>query len=338
MVDVDVTIKIPALDKLLDIAASGIGSVAGPMLAPWAARRAAETKRIESQAEGDSLLTIAIAQSEARAALVGQTGQTRGALTITSEQIAQRLDFQEQKRQSNIAAVVNEAAEDLGTEEVGDHELDHDWIARFFGYVQDVSSAEVRKLWAKILAGEVRSPGAVSIRTLSILRNMSRDEALLFAEAMQYRINDFILQKACLKLSQKLTQHHFLFLFEELGLFYSTVNVRPASSIATGREGKTTLMTADLLLFVAGPKNRIIIKDADMVRLKPMGLELAAVCEVKSNPEFVRSFAQHLEKKACALHMTPILERTEEGVKYDQNAIRPVSPQRSGLLDSLQHL
>ena len=30
----DVNIKVPALEKLLDYAASGIGSVAGPMLAP----------------------------------------------------------------------------------------------------------------------------------------------------------------------------------------------------------------------------------------------------------------------------------------------------------------
>ena len=32
---VDVNLKVPALEKLVDYAASGIGAVAGPMLAPW---------------------------------------------------------------------------------------------------------------------------------------------------------------------------------------------------------------------------------------------------------------------------------------------------------------
>ena len=39
---VDVNVKVPALEKLLDYTASGIGAVAGPMLAPWKARKEAE--------------------------------------------------------------------------------------------------------------------------------------------------------------------------------------------------------------------------------------------------------------------------------------------------------
>ena len=35
----DFNLKVPAVDKLLDYTASGIGAVAGPMLAPWRARR-----------------------------------------------------------------------------------------------------------------------------------------------------------------------------------------------------------------------------------------------------------------------------------------------------------
>lgn len=38
-IHMDVTIKVPALEKLLDYAASGIGSVAGPMLASLKAGR-----------------------------------------------------------------------------------------------------------------------------------------------------------------------------------------------------------------------------------------------------------------------------------------------------------
>ena len=59
-----------ALGKLLDYTASGIGAVAGPMLAPWQARREADALRITTQGKADSLHIIAAAQSEARNMLV----------------------------------------------------------------------------------------------------------------------------------------------------------------------------------------------------------------------------------------------------------------------------
>ena len=43
---VDVNIEVPALEKLADYAASGIGAVAGRMLAPCKARKEAEARLI----------------------------------------------------------------------------------------------------------------------------------------------------------------------------------------------------------------------------------------------------------------------------------------------------
>ena len=99
-----------------------------------------------------------------------------------AETVAQRIRFQEEKRQRNIGAVVGQAAAELEGKEVQDHEPDHDWTARFFNEVQDVSSEEMQVLWARILAGEVERPGNTSIQTLSILRNMARRDAELFVK------------------------------------------------------------------------------------------------------------------------------------------------------------
>ena len=70
MADVNITVKVPGLEKLLDYTASGIGAVAGPMLAPWQARQRAEAKLIEANTDVASLRTIANAQAEARQILV----------------------------------------------------------------------------------------------------------------------------------------------------------------------------------------------------------------------------------------------------------------------------
>ena len=170
---------IKALEKLLDYTASGIGAVAGPMFASWRARQEADARRIAAQGDADALLIIAAAQSEARAILTSTASDAHVELDI-AESVRQRIQFQEEKRHRNIGSVVGKAKEQLGDREVPDQEPDHDWTARFFNYIQDVSSAEMQSLWAKVLAGEIEQPGSVSIRALSILRNLDQPTAQLF--------------------------------------------------------------------------------------------------------------------------------------------------------------
>ena len=180
----------PAIEKLLDYTVSGIGSVAGSMLGPWKAGREAkakqitakgevETQRILAEGHSGALQVIAEAQSNARAILISPGSTVYGELDI-AHTVSQRIQFQEEKRQRNIEMVVRLAASELGDKEVPDSETDHDWTARFFGDVQDVSSEEMQSLWAKVLAGEVERPGSMSIKTLSVLRNLDQTTASLF--------------------------------------------------------------------------------------------------------------------------------------------------------------
>ena len=172
-------LEIPAIEKLLDIAASGIGSVAGPMLAPWQAKKEAEAKKILATGNADILKIQAAAQLEARNLLVSSDTRVTGELEIT-DTVNQRIAFQEQKRQANIHSVVEQAAGQLGNKKVPDSDVDHDWTARFFNEVQDVSSEEMRSLWARVLAGEIERSGSTSVRTLSVLKDLDQNMAHLF--------------------------------------------------------------------------------------------------------------------------------------------------------------
>ena len=191
---VDVNLKVPALEKLVDYTTSGIGAVAGPMLKPWKARKEAEARLIEARADADSLKLIADAQAEARHSLASPAQAGHGVLEIDRDGIRQRIEFQEAKRQANIASVIRGAAADLGDNEVPDHEPDPDWTARFFEGVQDVSSEDMRNIWVKILSGEVEEPGRTSLRTLSILKDMSQRAAEAFSSLIEYHISEFIFE------------------------------------------------------------------------------------------------------------------------------------------------
>ena len=176
---VDVNLNVPALEKLLDYTASGIGSVAGSMLASWKARQEVQAQLIAAKGDADALLIQAEAQSRAREILVSSNTDITGEIDITNT-VNQRILFQEQNRQVNIESVVRQAARQLGSNTVANSEPDHNWTARFFNDVQDVSSHEMQSLWARILAGEVNQAGSTSIRTLAVLKNLDQATASLF--------------------------------------------------------------------------------------------------------------------------------------------------------------
>ena len=130
------------------------------------------TWEIPDKWEGQDAKVLVIqaeAQSKAREILVSQDTEVTGELDITNN-VNQRILFQEQKRQYNIETVVRKAASHLGDKSVENNEPDHDWTARFFNDIQDVSSGEMQNLWAKVLAGEVERAGSTSIRTLGVLK------------------------------------------------------------------------------------------------------------------------------------------------------------------------
>ena len=325
MAELNITVKVPGLEKLLDVAASGIGAIAGPLLVPWIAKQQGRMRRIDAMAQADSLRTIAQAQADARRALVPKDAAT-GTLEMAQDQITQRLEFQERKRQQNIVSVVRQAADEISDEEVPDHEPDHDWTARFFEYVQDVSEENIRGLWAKILAREIKSPGGVSVRTLSILRNMSRREAELFMEAMRYRIDDWILPKLCTQSSDVLTPNDFHYVFVDIGLFYSTIAERPPRRMSLDKDGVGHLVTAKHILFLRGLPNRGIDEDGNKAVLKPAATELARICDVTIDQAYLRRIAKQLSTKNCTLQIAPIERITPDGYQFDHGKVRTVEP------------
>lgn len=177
--DLNVTLRVPGLEKLVDYTASGIGSVAGSMLAPYRARQDAKAKAILSEGRAHALTTEAEAMSRAMSHFRTPDTSTQGEIAF-QEQIDARLLFQEEKRQRNIEDVVHRSAEHLQDKEVPNEEPDHDWVSRFFGNVQDVSGSQMKELYARVLSGQVEHPGSFTLMSLEVLKNLDVATARLF--------------------------------------------------------------------------------------------------------------------------------------------------------------
>lgn len=73
--------------------------------------------------------------------------------------------------------------------------IDDDWLYTWYEFAGKVSSEKLQQLWGKILAGEIKSPGACSLRTLTFLRGLNTREAELIAKVAPYVLNGVIFDR-----------------------------------------------------------------------------------------------------------------------------------------------
>ena len=103
------------------------------------------------------------------------------------------LSPREQRQMKNAADVYAYAAGELaGVDSVPDEPVDPDWSARFFDCVKDVSDDDIKIIWGKILAGEIKSPGAYSKSTLNALWNLDAEDASAFVRLCGFIVGNFI--------------------------------------------------------------------------------------------------------------------------------------------------
>ena len=159
------------IQKLIEVISSGIGTIYKP-------------RAIKKEAEAEAYKIEIIERAKAKALSEGKEIEAD-----TYSRMQERILHQETKRQLNIDNVSQIAAEQLSQEQnVSDEPVDADWTSRFFNIVEDVSDEEMQNLWGRILAGEVKQPKSYSIRTLELIKNLSKREAQTFMTVANFAI------------------------------------------------------------------------------------------------------------------------------------------------------
>lgn len=119
------------------------------------------------------------AKAEAAALVIGAAAKEE--VTDLQLRAATRRLFSDERKQANMDAIVAGAADNLEQLEcISSDPVDPDWIVRFFAECEDIGDKEIQSIWSGILSGEVKRPGTFSVRTLSVLKNLSKVEAELF--------------------------------------------------------------------------------------------------------------------------------------------------------------
>lgn len=204
----------------------------------------------------------------------------------TVDFLAQREGIKRLNTEAVLFRVLAEAAQDADfpTEPT---DVDETWLNRFFEWVGSISDEEVQALWARVMAGEVKRPGSFSLRTLDVLRSLSREEADIFnrfaAKRVSFPTGD---TEACVLRNIKLSESYGIGYRDRTRLnaaglthpeFLVSLDVR-----SVGEESSISVTHGDIVITgqrPPGDENRKI----EIYDFTDPGLELARLVPVEKN-------------------------------------------------------
>lgn len=103
------------------------------------------------------------------------------------------IGFEEEANNLNATLKITaDILKDTAEEEVSDEAVNSDWFTRWRREASAVGNPEMQQLWARILAEEIKSPQTISLKTLDVLKNISKTDADLFCKIVRFRINNLI--------------------------------------------------------------------------------------------------------------------------------------------------
>lgn len=262
------------LEKLITLIGQAIGTVYEP-------------RKIRKKAEAEAYRIEKLAEAKAKGLLITSEAE----LTV-AERAHNRAFMQQIDGQVNIENIIDKTGAYLG-ETANSEMVDRDWANRFFSKAQEVSNEELQEIWAKILATEVATPGAISMRTLNILSDLTAIEGELF-------------QAFCSLAFDHDGIYHPLGgrIYQEYGLAYGQLQkLRSARLVHTNDNLIMTLHYDSALggwpidwngknyLMSNGTEKDI---DFNLIALTPEGEELMKLVKVPKNPAYFLAFQEDI--------------------------------------------
>lgn len=197
-----------------------------------------------------------------------------------------------------------------------DTQIDRDWIHRWRENVFQVSSDEMQLIWAKLLAGELKSPGKYSYRTMDFLKNIMVDEAkaiecvlpFIFQQGFIYRgylYNDGGLKRRI----HKWLSFDILLKMEELGIVQGVSDDRLEISLQSN--------TDDGLLCICNNKALRVVGDYNASYTFPhigvtrLGIQLAEIANCEANEEYMIEVAGEFKKGGASVYLGNWREKSD---------------------------
>ena len=191
--------------------------------------------------------------------------------------------------------------------------IDEDWLFTWRDFAGKVSTEDLQRLWGSILAGEVKSPGSFSIRTLESLRGLSKADAEQISQLARYVLEGCIISSQ----SQHLETHGMPFSklleMQDLGLLSGVEAVGLTRQYRTATPNK-------FLLPLRSHGKALLVENDDATKelslavylLTSVGAQLLGLGSFEPDVEYLRLIGKEIIGKGFAVQLAdwkPISEK-----------------------------
>ena len=224
----------------------------------------------------------------------------------------------------NIAKIADGILQKKGNKS-SDKQYSFDWFIRYYEASGNISDKEMQILWAKILAGEIEKPSSYSLRTLDVLRNISKEEAERFVkicnaaikiESGKYAIpadRDYILKNSI--------DYSDILLLGEIGLINSGSGIHINDDLESDTESKLYTYGSLIVKAITSEKRTFSLR---VYPFTNVGNELATLIDRDSNEENFLSLCKKLQDSNPGVLITVhriIPSQNEDIIWKDENLL-----------------
>lgn len=195
------------------------------------------------------------------------------------------------QEQINLEKIALNALEENSADTRPNRPIDDDWLNVFQENAKNCSKENAQKRWGKILAGELKHPGAFSLRTLTLLRGLSQDEAFAFELLCRYAIDReffsyrYLSDKNIIAVGDLLELNSIGVVDLRFGLSKIVKSANKTMSLSSSVAGKIIMFESD---------NALDFSLAEIGTFTKCGKELASLVNCASPPEL--DYFRHLKQ------------------------------------------
>jgi len=219
----------------------------------------------------------------------------------------------------NSAKAVLYAEEQLATDPQTppDREVDEDWLFAWRDYAGRVSAEDLQRLWGSVLAGEVKSPGKYSIRTLEFLKTLSKPEAEVISKLARYAIDGRIARAQKQFLDEKGLSFGLLLRMQEMGIVSGVEAVGLNTQYKTVVEGKFArpLLSNGKALIVEHDDPTKILQ-LEVYLLTEVGTQILGLGSFEPDLDYLRLVGKQIAGQGFTVQLCDWLQVSENQGQY----------------------
>lgn len=195
--------------------------------------------------------------------------------------------------------------------------IDDDWLHTWRDYAGRVSNEDLQRLWGSVLAGEVKSPGLYSIRTLDFLRSLSKSEAEQISKLAAFIVEGSIVRSDSKYLEEHGMPFDQLLQLQELGVVSGVEAVGLTKTYPTQIAGK-------YLRALRCHKKALIVEHEDATRKLPIqvyllttvGVQVLGLGTFAPDVEYLQTVGKAIAAQGYTVHLADWQQISENEGRY----------------------